>query len=119
RAARRCLPGVPSRAGTIERDTPAAGRLQGGARLGVTTGRVDWSIAAWRGFEPFELVTGVSAPTALRLEHPRFTMIGGDVETVIGRGGLRAEGAYLPSRELQEIGRASWRGSVQLRYDDG
>jgi len=99
-----CPPGVPCPDWTFDRDTPAAGRLQGGARLGVTTGRVDWSIAAWRGFEPFELVTGVSAPTALRLEHPRFTMIGGDVETVIGRWALRAEGAYFPSRTLQVTG---------------
>lgn len=100
-----CPAGVPCpESWTFERDTPSAGRLQGGARLGLTTGRVDWSVSAWRGFEPFAIVAGLTAPATLRLEHPRFTMIGADVETVIGQWALRGEGAWFPSRTLQVDG---------------
>src|SRR6185436_16816309 len=39
----------------VEQHEPArtAGSAQGGARFSATTGRVDWSLAAYRGFEPF------------------------------------------------------------------
>lgn len=86
---------------TFVRDTPDAGELQGGARAGLTTGRVDWSVSAWRGFVPFALVDGPAGPSALRLTHPRYTMIGADVETVTGGWAWRAEAAYFPDRPLQ------------------
>ena len=36
------------------REPPATfGNAQGGARFSATTGRVDWSVSAYRGFEPF------------------------------------------------------------------
>ena len=36
------------------REPPAAfGNAQGGARFSATTGRLDWSVSAYRGFEPF------------------------------------------------------------------
>jgi hypothetical protein len=58
---------------------------QGGARVNVTTGRVDWSVSAYRGFRPF----GVYA--AIARIYPRFTMIGGDFETVAGAWVVRGE----------------------------
>ena len=57
-------------------------RPQGGARFTSTVGRVDWGLSAYRGlgaFTPFQ----------------RFTMLGGDFETVRGRWGLRGESAWF------------------------
>jgi hypothetical protein len=96
---------------TIERrEPPAAFRsAQGGARLTATTGRLDWSVAAYRGFEPFGL--GTFAPIAPQAEsvgihivHPRFTMIGGDFETVRGPWGLRGEVAAFVDDNFQAGG---------------
>lgn len=69
---------------------------QGGLRASATTGRIDWSISTFRGFEPLPVYTldGVA-------RHPRFTMIGGDVETVRGNWGIRGEVAAFVKRTLQ------------------
>jgi len=69
---------------------------QGGARFAATTGRVDWSVSAYRGIEPFGLYRRVAAqPEAdavpVDVVYPRFTMIGGDFETVRGPWGIRGE----------------------------
>lgn len=76
--------------------------LQGGARAALTTGRVDWSLSGWRGFLPFGL-TGDGDPRSgtLALVHPRFTMFGADVETVVGKWAIRGEAALFPSRPTQ------------------
>ncbi len=125
---------------------------QGGARLSVTTGRVDWSIAAFRGFEPFgvyslvpppnplreltqsktkrpttrgqrwfvgPLVLGLSRPPSfnglvalpppgsdppvVERSFPRFTMFGGDFETVRGQWGVRGEMAVFTKRRFQDF----------------
>lgn len=95
---------------TFERQEPAAGRLQGGARAGVTTGRLDWSLSVWRGFMPFALLDGAvpGAAPALRLSHPRYTMFGGDFETVIGKWAIRGEAAFFPDRPVQVSNEARW-----------
>lgn len=87
---------------SFQRDEPG-NDLQGGARIAVTTGRVDWSVSTWRGFVPFALLNGVvpGATPALRLSHPRYTMVGGDFETVAGKWAIRGEAAYFPNRPLQ------------------
>lgn len=65
---------------------------QGGARVNVTSGRVDWSVSAYRGFRPFGIYTlSPSIVRPLSIEFPRFTMIGGDVETVAGPWVVRGE----------------------------
>lgn len=90
------------------------GNAQGGARASITTGRVDWSIATYRGFETLPLFE-VAEPPALQsgppaiapktLERfPPFTMIGGDFETVRGAWGVRGEVALFVDRTLQTIG---------------
>jgi hypothetical protein len=86
----------------IEQHEPPAtiGNAQGGARFNATTGRVDWSVSAYRGFEPFGLAAfGPVLPTAavlpVRVTYPRFTMIGGDFETVRGGWGVRGEIAFV------------------------
>lgn len=68
----------------------------GGVRATMTSGRVDWSVSAYRGFEPLPLYT-----TTLEERFPRFTMIGGDFETVKGEWGLRGEAAVFVERSLQ------------------
>jgi hypothetical protein len=92
----------------IDRRDPArtAGNAQGGARFSTTNGRVDWSVSAFRGLEPFGFATaGSPAPSAAFLPidvvHPRFTMVGGDLETVRGEWGLRAEVAAFLDDNFQ------------------
>ena len=81
-------------AGIVDRE-PGFGDLQGGVRLSATSGRVDWSVSGYRGLEPFGLFS-VTPLLAIERRSPRFTMIGGDFETVRGQWGLRGEvGAFL------------------------
>jgi hypothetical protein len=85
------------------------GNAQGGVRASVTTGRVDWALSAYRGFEPFPIFQpdpqlpppAQTAPPSLLATFPRFTMLGGDVETVRGQWGLRGEAAMFPDRTMQ------------------
>ena len=81
---------------------PVDGRLQGGARVAGTSGRVDWSVSAWRGFLPFGLVAldDVEQGTA-SLVHARYTMLGADLETVKGKWAIRGELAFFPNRPTQ------------------
>jgi hypothetical protein len=75
--------------------------------VGGTVRRVDWSVSAFRGFEPFGLVALAPSspfsggPVTLRRTFPRFTMIGGDFETVRGEWGLRAEVAAFVEDNFQ------------------
>ena len=78
-----------------------AGNAQGGARVNVTSGRVDWSISAYRGFRPFGIVSSVTEPPGLARIYPRFTMIGGDFETVSGPWVIRGEAAAFPRDAFQ------------------
>lgn len=66
-----------------------AQNAQGGTRVNVTSGRVDWSVSAYRGFRSFGLYS--AALPGLSRVYPRFTMVGGDVETVSGAWVMRGE----------------------------
>jgi hypothetical protein len=84
-----------------DREPPIAfANAQGGARFSATTGRVDWSVSAYRGIEPFGLYS--ATPAGLAREYPRFTMIGADFETVRGEWGLRGEVAAFVRDSVQE-----------------
>jgi predicted RND superfamily exporter protein len=80
---------------------------QGGLRVSGTSGRIDWSISGYRGFEPIGLVQLAAAPPVpggpltLVRSFPRFTMIGGDFETVRGEWGLRGEIAAFVDDNFQ------------------
>jgi len=110
--AARCVPSpaCPPIAG-FERHEPARSlsASQGGARLSATTGRVDWAVAAYSGFPGFGRVSvgpiglpppvpgqpPIPFPPVLVFEdYPRFTMVGGDFETVHGGWGTRGEIAF-------------------------
>jgi hypothetical protein len=96
---------------SFQRDEPGAtiGASQGGARLSATTGRVDWALAAYSGYPgfgrlsvlPVAILVPVGAPppvpfpnaVVVRERFPRFTMIGGDAETVRGDWSIRGEAA--------------------------
>ena len=91
----------------LQRREPAAGRAQGGARLNATTGRVDWSVSAYRGFEPFGLASlgklgSAAAIVPIVVDHPRFTMVGADFETVRGEWGVRGEVAAFVDDRFQD-----------------
>jgi hypothetical protein len=62
---------------------------QGGVRASFTTGRVDWAVSAYRGIETFPAYELHDFLATERFD--RFTMIGGDFETVRGVWGLRGE----------------------------
>jgi hypothetical protein len=79
--------------GNLDRQDPDPNwrNLQGGARFTSTAARVDWGVSAFRGFSTFpRYALGLTQIVEL---FPRFTMVGGDFETVRGRWGLRGEGA--------------------------
>jgi hypothetical protein len=75
----------------VARNEPArtAANGQGGVRASVTTGRVDWSLSAYRGFVPLPRFDLEGFNLVERF--PRFTMVGADVETVRGEWGFRGE----------------------------
>jgi hypothetical protein len=74
----------------VRREPPRTLRnAQGGVRATATTGRVDWALTAYRGFEP--LPEYVSEAGAISERYPRFTLVGADFETVRGRWGIRGE----------------------------
>ena len=79
--------------GTSRGDGPVTAwdTLQGGARLQATTRRVDWSVSAYRGFETFGVLQLNTEATGVEEVFPRFTMVGGDFETVRGEWGIRGE----------------------------
>jgi hypothetical protein len=103
-----CAPfGCPPAPAVDDRE-PAftAANAQGGARVALTTGRVDWSVSAYRGIEPFGLYTleppiDPADPPVTALVYPRFTMIGGDFEAVRGQWGMRGELAVFVSDSFQ------------------
>ena len=88
---------------------------QGGARFTATTGRVDWSVSAFRGFEAFPVFdVGTplpGAPLPVDGAHPRFTMLGGDFETVRGEWGVRGEVAAFADDNFQASELRSTEGS--------
>jgi hypothetical protein len=98
-----CLAGgCPAPAFVPDEPSRTLGHAQGGARLSVTSGRVDWSVSAYRGFRPFGIYTASASPSRpLAIEFPRFTMIGGDFETVAGPWVVRGEVAAFPSDAFQ------------------
>ena len=87
----------------VERRSPAFGAasLQGGARLSTTTGRVDWGATVYRGLRSFPTLT--LEPSAVVETFPRFTMLGGDFETVRGAWGVRGEAAFFVDDKLQSV----------------
>ena len=91
---------------TVTRDEPAFGRdsVQGGGRFTSTFRRVDWGVSAYRGFRTFPVLTvspTFAGPLVVTETFPRFTMIGGDFETVRGLWGVRGEVAVFPHDEMQ------------------
>ncbi len=92
----------------VDRREPALapGNAQGGVRFTSTSRRVDWGLSAFRGFRSFPIVSlegaAVLPPRPLLIQSfPRFTMVGGDFETVRGPWGLRGEVAAFVEDELQ------------------
>lgn len=80
-----------------------AANAQGGARVNVTTGRVDWSVSAYDGFRPFGLYALTPAGT-LERTYARFTMLGADMETARGAWTARGEVAVFPRDAFQPTG---------------
>jgi hypothetical protein len=99
------------------RETPRAGwrTLQGGVRLTSTIGRVDWGATAYRGYRTFPMLTLTDAGLVERF--PRFTMVGGDFETVRGEWGVRGEAAAFLDDELQST--RAVRGVPGRSYEAG
>jgi hypothetical protein len=93
---------------SVARHEPAAtlSNGQGGVRFNTTSGTFDWSVSAYRGLEPFGLATAGrplpdSAFVPVNIIYPRFTMLGGDFETVRGLWGVRGEVAAFVEDNFQ------------------
>jgi hypothetical protein len=93
----------------VDRQEPPATfeTLQGGVRLTATTRRLDWGLSAYRGYEGVGRLTPAAVssvdPSVLLVAEtfPRFTMIGGDFETVHGAWAVRGEAAVFAERSYQ------------------
>jgi len=102
--------------GTIRRIEPKAtwDNLQVGGRVSSTVGRVDASVSAYRGFEPFGslslepplgvdpdiLASGTTLVVGELVErYSTFTMVATDAEAVVGPWAIRAEAAYFLNRQ--------------------
>jgi hypothetical protein len=82
--------------------------IEYGGRLSGTFGQFDVSLYTYRGREDFPIyvlqtIPGLGFPNNLEVVSyfPRFTQMGADLETIIGKWGLRFEGAYLPEDSFQ------------------
>lgn len=80
--------------------------LQGGARLAATSGRIDWAVSAFRGFEAFPIyhlamVSEVPVRLVLLGSYPRTSMVAGDFESVLGQWGIRGEVVALVEDTFQ------------------
>lgn len=90
-------PGPPP---TLADRKPDFGESQGGVRFSGTAKRIDLSISAYRGYEAFGALQASSAFVVER-RYPRFTLVGGDFETVRGEWGLRGEVAAFLEDSFQ------------------
>jgi len=95
-------PGGQAAAVPIADRTPprTAANGQGGARVNLTTGRVDWSVSAYDGFRPFGLYS-LTPAGMLERTYARFTMVGADFETATGAWAARGEVAVFPRDSFQ------------------
>lgn len=96
--------------GGVERIEPPMtwANVNGGGRVSSTMGRVDVTVGAYRGTEGqgplvFELspIPGQAVVGRLVERFPRFTMVSGDFETVVGQWALRGEVAMFVDRTFQ------------------
>jgi hypothetical protein len=103
--------GVPASV-VVRREEPATtlGNLQGGVRVTSTVRRLDWGVSAYRGFRSFPILAGPLGGDADATQgagyvetFPRFTMLGGDFETVHGEWGIRGEAAAFVDDTLQVV----------------
>lgn len=112
------------------------GNMQGGGRVSLTTGRVDWSASVYRGFRSFAeyelLPLDPLAPTPrlpARRTFPRYTMVAGDFETATGEWVWRGEAAVFSEGGPRSFdagfgfdrraGRYHISGSILLRRERG
>lgn len=100
--------GIALGTGEVAHEEP--GGASGGARVLATSGRLDWSVSAFRGYDafgPIEFVADVVPAVVGRLvgRHPRFTMVAADAETVAGDWAIRGEAAWFVQKTLQAVSR--------------
>ena len=114
------LPAFAADDGRVEHREPDVSwqNVSGGGRVDATVGRVDFGVAAYRGFDAFgpivfeTTITPPAPPDVLPTVvghlvefHPRFTMVGGDFETVTGDWAWRGEAAIVIHREFAGVSR--------------
>jgi hypothetical protein len=97
----------------LRRRTPprTLDQMEYGARLTTTHRRTDISLCFFRGREDFpiyveevpEFAGGGGPEFSLIGTYPWFTMVGGDLETVAGGWGFRAEGALFLEDSFQDL----------------
>lgn len=104
------LPATVTLAGEIVRREPSTtlGNVSGGGRVMATAGRVDLAAGVYRGFEGFGVISfeptvfiGPAVVGNLVERFPRFTMVSGDFETVVGNWELRGEAAIFVEKTFE------------------
>lgn len=103
----------------VRREEPEtlAGNLQGGVRLTSTVRRVDWGLSAYRGLRSFPTLSAPTLASPYVETFPRFTMLGGDFETVHGEWGIRGEAAAFVDDTLPLV--SAGEGGPRLSTADG
>jgi hypothetical protein len=85
--------------GRVQVEPSGLQAVSGGARAEMTIARVDAAVSVYRGFDGVGPI--VVEPTGQLFEfHPRFTMVGGDLETVTGPWAWRGETAVFVERSF-------------------
>ena len=90
--------GCPTLPPVVEEHRPAftMRNAQGGARFSATSGRVDWSVSAYRGFEPFGLYRD-----PLHFDEARVALVGDGVPALCVGGG-RGHGATVAGATVEK-----------------
>lgn len=69
-------------------------------RVERTGGALDWSMSLFRGLDLSPDLAPTGAPGQIALRHHRLLVLGADAATTLGRYGLRAEGAYVRTEDV-------------------
>lgn len=101
---------------TVQLERPSGDvweQMQGGGRVSASSGRVDWSVGAYRGFRPLPAYTLSYVPRGLPAApvvailisgtYPEYTMVSGDFETAFSRWTLRGEAVFSDDKGIQAL----------------
>ena len=78
--------------------------MEYGGRFSTTFKKVDWSVCYLNGFRDFPMYKFIPQKGIIREDYPKLRMSGADFEFVVGKYGIRGEGAYFLNNGFQKEG---------------